>query len=75
MNDKNPEERLEDQVKRFLEVYKVLSPEARVTFEIEIAKKTAVMDERTKNLYNALVKAAREGLSQQEAIEQMRKVE
>lgn len=73
MNEKNPKERLEDIIRRFLEVYKILSPEARITFEIEITKKTKDMDERTKKLYEALIKAAKNGLNTEETIFEMRK--
>ena len=73
VNEKKPEERLEDIIGRFLEVYKILSPEARITFEIEIAKKTKDMDERTRKLYEALIKAAKNGLNTEETISEMRK--
>ena len=73
MIEKNNKERLEDIIKRFLEVYKILSPEARITFDIEIARKTRDMDERTRKLYEALTKAAKDGLNISETISQMSK--
>jgi hypothetical protein len=73
MNEKNSKERLEDIIARFLEVYKILSPEARITFDIEIARKTGDMDDRTKKLYEALTKAAKDGLNVSETLSQMSK--
>lgn len=74
MADNAKEAEFEDQVKRFLEVYKILSPQSRVGFEIEIAKKTSLMDERTRNLYAALIDSAREALGSDAAITNMKKV-
>ena len=74
MADRDKEAEFEDQVKRFLEVYKILSPQARVSFEIEIAKKTSLMDDRTRKLYAALVDSAREALGAEDAITNMKKV-
>ena len=39
MAEKTPEEKLGENIGKFLEVYKILTPEARIGFEIEIAKK------------------------------------
>ena len=74
MADKAKEEEFEDQVKRFLEVYKILSPQSRVGFEIEIARKTSLMDDKTRKLYAALVDSAREALGPDAAIVNMKKV-
>ncbi len=74
MAERSAQEKFEDEVRHFLEVYKILSPAARVNFEIEIAKKTSFMDERTKKLYSALIDSAREGYGFAEAIEKMKKV-
>ncbi|MCX5725704.1 MAG: hypothetical protein NT030_00740 [Candidatus Saganbacteria bacterium] len=60
-------------VELFLEDYKILSPEARATFEAELGSKIKGMDERTKKLYLALIKAAKEGMDRERAIEEMRK--
>ena len=74
MAEKSAEQNLIDLVKKYLEVYRILSPEARVTFEVEIVKKTRDMDERTRNLYGTLIKAAKDGLDTDEAIIRMKKV-
>ena len=74
MDEKNPMDNLNDQVRRFLEVYKVLPPDARVSFEIEIAKKKGSMDERTKRLYDALIQAARDGMNFEQAISKMKEI-
>jgi hypothetical protein len=67
-------EKFEEEVRHFLEVYKILSPEARVNFEIEIARKTAFMDEKTKKLYSVLIDSAREGFGFSDAIAKMKKI-
>ena len=71
MAEKNAENKLDDIIGRFLQVYKILSTEEKVRFEIEIVKKTKDADERTRNLYSALIAAAKDGLDIKEAITKM----
>jgi hypothetical protein len=73
MTEKTPEEGLNENIGKFLEVYKILSPEARIGFEIEITKKMKDMDEGTRKLYLALVKAAKDELNIKETVSRMRK--
>jgi len=72
MTEKNPQEKLEDSIKRFLDVYRILSPEARIAFEVEIEKKTRDDDDRTKKLYSSLIKAAKAGMNIEETIKEMK---
>lgn len=74
MAEKNAEETLDEIVGRFIEVYKILSPEEKIRFEIEIEKKTKAMDGKTKDLYLALIASAKKGLDIKETLVKMRKV-
>jgi len=69
----NPQQKLLSDVKRFLEVYKVLSPEGKAQFEAQMAGSIKDQDEKTKKLYQALLQAAKDGKSIEEAIEEMHK--
>lgn len=74
MAEKINEEKLEDIIGKFLEVYKFLSPEEKIRFEIDIAKKSKTMDDKTKNLYTALIAAAKDGDTTKGAISKMQKI-
>jgi uncharacterized protein YaaR (DUF327 family) len=65
--------RLQDDIKRFLEVYKVLSAEGKAQFEAQMAGAIKNQDEKSKKLYYALLKAAKDGKDIAEAIEEMKK--
>jgi len=67
-------EKMEKSINVFLEIYKILSPEGRAQFEAEIAARIKNLDEKSKKLYLALIKAAKDGLAPAEAIEEMRKI-
>ncbi|OGC22818.1 hypothetical protein A2291_00675 [candidate division WOR-1 bacterium RIFOXYB2_FULL_42_35] len=69
----NPNERLQIDVKRFLEVYKVISPEARAQFESQLKSTVISLDEKTKLLYFALLQSAQAGDTVEEAIAKMKK--
>jgi len=73
MEQSDPIQRLRKDVKRFLEVYKVLSPEGKAQFEAQMAGSIKDHDEKSKKLYYALLKAARDGKGIEEAIEGMKK--
>ncbi|MFA4966875.1 MAG: hypothetical protein WC624_01480 [Candidatus Margulisiibacteriota bacterium] len=62
---------LNDNIGKFLDVYRVLTPEARAAFEAQIDKSSHGKDEKTKGLYRALLKAAKDNLDTEEAIEMM----
>lgn len=60
-------------VKRFLEVYKVLSPDGKAQFEAQMAGSVKDQDAKTKKLYLALLQAAKDGKNIAGAIEEMGK--
>jgi len=66
-------DRLDKSIKRFLEVYKILSPEAKAAFEAELSSAIKNNDEKAKKLYQALLKAAKEGMDSKAALEEMEK--
>jgi len=63
--------RLEQDVKKFLEVYEILSPEAKAQFESQLAGSVKGLDERTKRLHYVLLAVAKEKGSVSEAIEKL----
>jgi len=65
-------DRLTHDIGKFLDVYRILTPEARAAFEAQMDKIIAQADDKSKNLYRALQQAAKEGLTIQEAIEKMK---
>ncbi|MFC1571162.1 hypothetical protein ACFL31_01255 [Candidatus Margulisiibacteriota bacterium] len=69
----DPSQKLKNDVKRFLEVYFFLSAEGKAQFEAQMAGSLKEVDEKTKSLYLALLKAARDGRSIDEAIAEMNK--
>jgi hypothetical protein len=69
----DPQEKLRQDVKRFLEVYSVLSPEGKAQFEAQMAGSTKDVDEKTKKLYQALLQAAKDGKEIEAAIQEMQK--
>ena len=68
----NPVKKLETDIKKFLEVYQVLSSEGRAQFEAQMAGSIKDQDERTQKLYHALLEAAKEGKDIAAAIDQMK---
>jgi len=66
------ERKLHEDVRRFLEVYKVLAPEGRAQFEAQMAGETKGMDDKTKKLYAALFAAAKDGCDIAQAIAKMK---
>jgi len=73
MFENNPRQKLQSDIKRFLEVYKVLSSEGKAQFESQMAGAIKNQDERTKNLYQSLLQAAKDGKGIEEAIQAMAK--
>jgi hypothetical protein len=73
MEEKSPGMRLQKDIHKFLEVYKVLSPEGRAQFEAQMAGATKTHDEKTKKLYHSLLQAAKDGKGIEEAIQEMNK--
>ncbi len=70
--DKEPEKKLENDVKKFLEVYKVLSAEGKAHFEAQLAGETKKVDKKTKNLYEVLLQAAKDGCDVGQAISRLK---
>jgi hypothetical protein len=70
----DPLEKLREDVKKFLEVYTVLSPEGKAQFEAQMVGQLKGQDERTKKLYRALLRAAQDGKDIEGAIKEMEKV-
>lgn len=68
-----PSEKLREDVKKFLEVYRILSPEGKAQFEALMAGAVKNQDENTKKLYHALLQAAKDGKEIAEAVEEMGK--
>jgi hypothetical protein len=60
-------------VKKFLEVYKVLSAEGKAQFESQMAGSIKGEGEKTKKLYFALLQAAKNGKSIEDAVQEMEK--
>lgn len=71
MAEGNQERRLQSDIKKFLEVYKVLSSEGKAQFEAQMAGAIKDYDEKTKKLYYALLQAAKDGKSIESAIQAM----
>ena len=66
-------EKLDESIGKFLEVYKILSSEAKAAFESKLPSAIKGDDEKTQNLYRALLKAAKEGKDTRGAFEAMDK--
>ncbi|MFH1709728.1 MAG: hypothetical protein ABH860_01490 [bacterium] len=64
----------EDKIKEFLEVFKKLSGDEKVCFLAQIDKVLAEKNEKDKKIFMALMKAANDGVSHEEAILRMKKV-
>jgi len=60
-------------IKRFLDVYQILSPESKAAFEAQMTSLVEKSDERSRNLYTALLQAAKDGRSPEEAVDFMKK--
>ena len=63
--------KLEQDVKRFLELYQVISPESRAQLEAGINSLSSKLDQKTKALYEALLQTAKLGQGVGEAIDKM----
>jgi len=64
---------LNDNIKNFLDVYKILTPGAKAVFEAQLDKTIYNSTEKTRILYQTLKQAAKDGLTAAEAIENMKK--
>ena len=67
----NPADKLQKDIKKFLEVYRFLSAEGKAQFEAQMAGELKGQDERTKELYYSLLQSAKDGKSIQEAIKRL----
>jgi hypothetical protein len=70
----DPIDKLRQDIKKFLDVYKILSPEGRAQFEAQMAGAVKGQDEKTKKLYYVLLQAAKDGKEIEDAIKEMQKV-
>ena len=68
-----PKEKLLQDVKKFLEVYKVLSADGKAQFEAQMAGSIKDQDDKTKKLYGALLQAAKDGQDIDGAVQAMEK--
>lgn len=73
MAENNPVQKLQNDIQKFLEVYKVLSAEGKAQFEAQMAGAIKKQDERTKKLYLSLLQSAKDGKGIEEAIQEMKK--
>lgn len=64
----------EKSVKEFLEVFKKLSGDEKIYFLAQIDKVLSQKSEKDKKIFLALIKAAKEGRSCEEAMLEMKKV-
>ena len=69
----DPKDKLHQDIKRFFDVYKFLPSEGKAQFEAQITAQIKDKDQRTKNLYYALLKAAKNGAGVEDAIKDMGK--
>ena len=69
----DPQEKLRQDIRKFLEVYKVLSPEGKAQFEAQMAGEVKGQDEKTKKLYYSLLQSAKDGKDIEQAIQEMGK--
>jgi len=65
--------KLQGDIQKFLDVYKILSPEGKAQFEAQMAAVVKGVDVRTKRLYQSLLSSAREGRGVEEAIQQLQR--
>ena len=64
----------EEKIKEFLEVFKKLSGDERIYFLAQIDKVLAKKSEKDRKIFLALLKAAKDGMSYEETITEMKKV-
>jgi hypothetical protein len=67
----DPRSKLFRDIEKFLDVYKILSAEAKAQFEAQLAGAIKDKDQNTKNLYLALLAGAKAGINVDEVIQQM----
>ncbi|NQU18006.1 MAG: hypothetical protein HQ564_08045 [Candidatus Saganbacteria bacterium] len=65
------QEQLSKDIRKFLDVYKVLGPEGRAQFEAQLAPLLFNTDKRSQGLYSALLSAAKDDATIEEAISKM----
>lgn len=61
-------DKMNKEIADFLQVYQALSPQAKGEFEAQIMAFLKSQDEKTKSLYQALLQAAKDGVSPKQAI-------
>ena len=71
MAEESPFNKLENDIKRFIEVYKVLSAEGQAAFEAQMMANLKKVDPKTKKLYETLIRAAKEGMGVEDTIQML----
>lgn len=59
-------------IKRFLDVYQILSSESKAAFEAQMRSLVERADAKSRRLYSALLQAAKDGKTCEEAIQEMK---
>jgi len=72
MTNMDESDKLTADIKKFLDVYTILGPEAKAAFEAQMDKLTSSTDDKTRALYRALYQSAKDGLAADEAIAKMK---
>jgi hypothetical protein len=67
-------DKLTENIKKFLDVYKFLPSEAKAAFEAQITSHIKDCDKKTRNLYIALLSSAKDNLDPVQTIEKMKKI-
>lgn len=73
--NKDPYQLLKENIKKFIDSYKNLSPAGKTQFEQQLMLQIKKEDERTKTLYMALLNATKKDLSIEKIIEEMEKAD
>jgi hypothetical protein len=63
---------LSDYIAKFFDVYRILAPSAKAALEAQIDKSSSDKDQKTKELYRTLLWGAKDNLTVEETIENMR---
>ncbi len=64
--------KLMEELKQFLDVYKVLTPEGKAAFEAQMGPVLKNADPTAKIAYESMLSSAKEGLSLEEAFERLK---
>jgi len=73
--DEDSNKKLEESIAKFSTAFKALSPAAKVAFQNQITAQMRKMDDRTKKLYETLIKSAQDGFDTKKTIGEMEKTD